>query len=127
MHLISKIILKLKNAISLNKKFIFLPKNYFCINLLYLLYSEGFILSFYLTDSKKRIKVFLKTESNGSSIIKNIKLISTPSNNHYLKYSHLTKLTNGIGIIVLSTPYGLFTSNTCIKKKIGGIAICHIT
>ena len=127
MHLISKIILKLKNAISLHKKFIFLPKNYFCINLLYLLYSEGFILSFYLTDSKKRIKVFLKTESNGSSIIKNIKLISTPSNNHYLKYSHLTKLTNGIGIIVLSTPYGLFTSNTCIKKKIGGIAICHIT
>jgi small subunit ribosomal protein S8 len=127
MLLISKIILKLKNAISLNKKFIFLPKNDFCINLLYLLYSEGFILGFYLTNSKKKIKIFLKTESNGSSIIKNVKLISTPSNNHYLKYSHLTKLTNGIGIIILSTPYGLFTSNSCIKKKIGGIAICHIT
>jgi len=126
MHLISKIILKLKNAISLNKKFVFLPKNDFCINLIYLLYSEGFILSFYLTNSKKRIKIFLKTESNGSSIIKNIKLISTPSNNNYLKYNHLTKLTNGVGIIVLSTPYGLFTSNSCIKKKIGGIAICHI-
>ncbi len=127
MLLISKIILKLKNAISLNKKFIFLPKNDFCINLLYLLYSEGFILGFYLTNSKKKIKIFLKTESNGSFIIKNVKLISTPSNNHYLKYSHLTKLTNGIGIIILSTPYGLFTSNSCIKKKIGGIAICHIT
>ena len=127
MHLISKIILKLKNAISLNKKFIFLPKNDFCINLIYLLYSEGFILSFYLTNSKKKIKVFLKNESNGSSIIKNIKLISTPSNNNYLKYNHLTKLTNGVGIIVLSTPYGLFTSDSCIKKKIGGIAICHIT
>ena len=127
MHLISKIILKLKNAISLNKKFVFLPKNDFCINLIYLLYSEGFILSFYLTNSKKRIKIFLKTESNGSSIIKNIKLISTSSNNNYLKYNHLTKLTNGVGIIVLSTPYGLFTSNSCIKKKIGGIAICHIT
>ena len=127
MHLISKIILKLKNAISLNKKFIFLPKNDFCINLIYLLYSDGFILSFYLTNSKKKIKVFLKNESNGSSIIKNIKLISTPSNNNYLKYNHLTKLTNGVGIIVLSTPYGLFTSNSCIKKKIGGVAICHIT
>ena len=77
MLLISKIILKLKNAISLNKKFIFLPKNDFCINLLYLLYSEGFILGFYLTNSKKRIKIFLKTESNGSSIIKNVKLIET--------------------------------------------------
>lgn len=127
MHLISKIILKLKNAISLNKKFFFLPKNDFCINLIYLLYSEGFILSFYLTNSKKKIKVFLKNESNGSSIIKNIKLISTPSNNNYLKYNHLTKLTNGVGIIVLSTPYGLFTSNSCVKKKIGGVAICHIT
>lgn len=127
MHLISKIILRLKNAISLNKKYIFLPKNDFCVNLIYLLYSEGFILSFYLTNSKKRIKVFLKTESNGSSIIKNIKLISTPSNNYFLKYNHLTKLTNGVGVIVLSTPYGLFTSNNCIKKKIGGVAICHIT
>ena len=126
MHLISKIILKLKNAISLNKKFIFLPKNDFCINLIYLLYSEGFILSFYLTNSKKKIKIFLKNESNGSSIIKNIKLISTPSNKNYLKYNHLTKLTNGVGIIILSTPYGLFTSNSCVKKKIGGIAICHI-
>jgi ribosomal protein S8 len=85
--------------------------------LIYLLYSEGFILSFYLTNSKKKIKVFLKNESNGSSIIKNIKLISTPSNNNYLKYNHLTKLTNGVGIIVLSTPYGLFTSNSCVKKK----------
>ncbi len=127
MLLISKIILKLKNAISLNKKFIFLPKNDFCMNLLYLLYSEGLILGFCLTNSRKKMKIFLKTESNGSSIIKNVKLISTPGNNHYLKYSHLTKLTNGIGIIILSTPYGLFTSNTCIKKKIGGIAICHIT
>ncbi len=104
-----------------------MPKNDFCINLIYLLYSEGFILSFHLTNSKKKIKVFLKTESNGSSIIKNIKLISTPSNNSHLKYNHLTKLTDGVGIIVLSTPYGLFTSNSCIKKKIGGMAICHIT
>jgi len=127
MHFISKIILKLKTAISLNKKSIFLPKNDFCINLLYLLYSEGFILSFYFTNSKKRIEVFLKTETNGSSILKNIRLISTPSNNHFLKYSHLTKLTNGVGIIILSTPYGLLTSSSCVKKKIGGIAICHIT
>ena len=127
MHLISQIVLKLKNAISLNKKFIFLPKNFFCINLLYLLYSEGFILSFSFTDSEKRVKVFLKTESNGSPIIKNIQLMSTPSNNQHLKYIHLTKLTNGTSIIVLSTPYGLLTSNSCIKKKIGGVAICYIS
>jgi len=127
MHLISQIVLKLKNAISLNKKFIFLPKNFFCINLLYLLYSEGFILSFSFTDSEKRVKVFLKTESNGSPIIKNIQLMSTSSNNQHLKYSHLTKLTNGTSIIVLSTPYGLLTSNSCIKKKIGGVAICYIS
>ena len=127
MLLISKIILKLKNAISLNKKFIFLPKNDFCMNLLYLLYSEGLILGFCLTNSRKKMKIFLKTESNGSSIIKDLKLISTPSDSYYLKYSHLTKLTNGIGIIILSTPYGLFTSSSCIKKKIGGVAICYIT
>ena len=40
--------------------------------------------------------------------------------NYFLKYNHLTKLTNGVGVIVLSTPYGLFKSNNCIKKNIGG-------
>jgi ribosomal protein S8 len=49
------------------------------------------------------------------------------SGDFQLNWNHPTKLTNGIGVIILSTPYGLFTSSSCVKKKIGGIAICHIT
>jgi small subunit ribosomal protein S8 len=116
----------LKNAIKCNKKFIFLPKTLFCFQFLKLMFKEGFIANVSEINSGKILKVQLKYSLNGDSSFKDIKLLSTPGKNIFLSYSQLTKLNEGIGILFISTNKGLFTSDYCLKNKIGGTGLCYI-
>lgn len=126
MNLFSAFTAQLKNAIQFNKKFIFLPKTAFCLKFLKLMFAEGFISSVIEINSGKRLKVFLKYSSTGTPTFKKIKLLSTSGKNSYLSYKQLTKMTQGLCVIVISTNEGLLTNQMCLKRKIGGTAICYI-
>ena len=77
-------------------------------------------------NSGKFLKVFLKYQSNGSPTLKEVKHFSTPGKSIYLTYTHLTKLNQGVGVFILSTSRGLLTNHSCLKKKIGGTALCYL-
>jgi small subunit ribosomal protein S8 len=126
MNLFCDLTSKLKNAIKSNKKFIILPKNSFCFNFLKLLFLEGFISSVVELNSGKLLKVSLKYNSSGSPCFKTIKLFSTPGNPQYVNFIGLTKLSYGVNVFIISTPNGLLTNQTCLKRKIGGTVLCSI-
>jgi len=116
----------LKNAINSNKKFILLPKSALCFSFLKLLFLEGFISSVVELESGKILKVFLKYHSDGSPCFKDIKLLSTPGKNQYLAYSQITSLSHGVGVFIISTTEGLLTNQACLRRKLGGTALCYI-
>lgn len=61
-----------------------MPK--FCYKILEILYQEGFIRGFkinFKSDNSKMVKVLLKYENTGASVIKNITLVSTPGRRVY--------------------------------------------
>lgn len=126
MKLFSSLTAQLKNAIQFNKKFIYLPKTSFCLTILKLMFAEGFISSVVEINSGKKLKVCLKYCSTGTPTLKKIKLLSTSGKNFYLSYKQLTKLTQGLCVLVISTNEGLLTNQMCLKRKIGGTAICYI-
>jgi ribosomal protein S8 len=43
-----------------------------------------------------------------------------------MSYNELTKISLGVGTIVISTNKGLMSHNSCIKLKLGGTALCSI-
>lgn len=126
MTVFSNLTSKLKNAQRFNREFIIVPKTALCLNFLKLLCLEGFISGVVEMNSGKLLKVNLKYQINGTPILKEIKVLSTPGKPTYLCYSHLTKLKQGVGTIILSTPIGLLTNQDCLKNKIGGTALCYL-
>ena len=126
MNLFPAFTAQLKNAIQFNQKFIFLPKTSFCLQFLKLMFAEGFISSVVEINLGKTLKVCLKYGSTGTPTFKKIKLFSTSGKISYLSYKQLTKMTQGLCVIVISTNEGLLTNQLCLKRRIGGTAICYI-
>ena len=118
---------KLKNAIRANKKYIYLPNSSLALELLRLLFLEGIILGVTKIKSGKILKVFLKYSSNGSPSFKDIKLLSKPGKMFYLSYKQIAKLSKGGGLFIISTKEGLLTNHLCLKRKIGGAALCYLS
>ena len=118
---------KLKNAIRANKKYIYLPNSSLALELFRLLFLEGIILGVTKIKSGKFLKVFLKYSSNGSPSFKDIKLLSKPGKMFYLSYKQIAKLSKGVGLFIISTKEGLLTNHLCLKRKIGGAALCYLS
>jgi ribosomal protein S8 len=114
---------KIKNASLSNNELISVPYNKFIINLLAVLYKEGFIQSFNMyqdVNCQTKVNIVLRYYYNKSSV-KNLKIISSPSKVRYLDYNSLTKLSTKKNVLFLSTSLGILTALDCKKKKIGGI------
>jgi small subunit ribosomal protein S8 len=118
---------KLKNGIRANKKYIYLPSSSLSLELLRLLLLEGIILGVTKIKSGKTLKVFLKYNSNGSPSFKDIKVLSKPGKMFYLSYKQIAKLSKGVGLFIISTKEGLLTNHLCLKRKIGGAALCYLS
>jgi len=121
-----KLLLKLKNASSVKKEAINFKCNASCLELLRLLYREGFIQSFNV-DSTTQLKyekqfnttIFLRYFYN-KPIFNSLKIISTPSYSKYLTLRDISKIQDRKNVLFLSTNQGFYTGLDCKKNKIGG-------
>jgi len=120
-----KFLSKLKNASLSKQEVISIDYNKLCLDVVKLLYKEGFIQSFSIKKisfgSNTQFKIFITLRYfNNKPIFKNLKIVSTPSRLNYLNIKDLSKISNKKIILILSTNRGLLTSLECKKHKIGG-------
>ena len=91
--------------------------------------DKGYIDSFNVIEkegNKKFIKVVLKYDESGSSVITEIKKISNPGRRVYEPHSNIKKFKNGYGTIVVSTSKGVLSNDAAYKEGVGGEMICSI-
>ena len=118
-------LLILKNASLKKLKSIHVVYNLKILHIIKLLYKEGFIQSFSCVLNKQYILIYFRYPLN-SNLLKNIKILSTPTKPVYLKYSDLIKILNKKILLVLcDSQLKFLTLTTCKKLKIGGVA-CFI-
>ena len=121
-----KLLLQLKNASTIKKEVVNFKCNVSCIELLKLLYKEGFIQSFNI-DSTTQLKyekqfnttIFLRYFYN-KPIFSNLKIVSTPSYSKYLTFKDISKIQDKKNVLFLSTNQGFLTGLDCKKNKTGG-------
>ena len=121
-----KLLLLIKNAAILNKETITCSYNKLYIDILKILYKEGFILYFKIINdnSKSANKILIGLKySFGKTSFNNIKFISVPSKTIYLTYKNLCKISDKKFTLFLSTNKGLFTLSKCKSLKLGGTAL----
>jgi len=90
--------------------------------------DKGYVESFSIIEdgNKKFIKVILKYDDNGNSVISELKKISKPGRRVYKPADEIKKFKNGYGTIVVSTSKGVLSNNDAHQAGVGGEVICSI-
>jgi small subunit ribosomal protein S8 len=93
-----------------------------------ILVDKGYLESFKVKEdgNKKTIKVVLKYDENGHSVINEVKKISKPGRRVYQSAEEVKTFKNGYGTLVVSTNKGVIANDEAFKQKVGGEVICSI-
>jgi len=93
-----------------------------------ILVDKGYLESYKVKEdgNKKTIKVVLKYDENGHSVINEIKKISKPGRRVYQGAEEIKSFKNGYGTLVVSTNKGVIANDEAFKQKVGGEVICSI-
>jgi len=93
-----------------------------------ILVDKGYLESFSVNEegNKKSIKVVLKYDDNGRSVINEIKKISKPGRRIYKGREDIKRFKNGYGTLIVSTSAGVLPNDEAYKRGIGGEVICSI-
>lgn len=102
------------------KSIIIGPKKNICESFLKLLWNEGFIAGYKISQNTENLEIFLKYTKNGKPAINSLKFLSKPSQRIYYSSKQIWKLDSSKTFIIFSTNRGLKSINECKKNKIGG-------
>ena len=93
-----------------------------------ILVDKGYLESYKVKEDgvKKTIKVVLKYDDNGHSVINEIKKISKPGRRVYQSAEDIRFFKNGYGTLVVSTNKGVIANDDAFRQKVGGEVICSI-
>lgn len=124
---ITDTLIRLKNGSTSTKKTVNVIKNKKTIQILNVLYKEGYILGYqFLSSDSNLIQVSLKY-INSVAVIKKIKIFSKVSKKIYCNLNMLSKQKNNNQLTIVSTSKGYLSANEALKLKIGGELICLIS
>ena len=70
------------------------------------------------------IHIFLKQNQEGGG--SENQQISRPQQRKYVSYKKLPTFENGLGLLILSTPKGVCTSQQAQKNRVGGEILCQV-
>lgn len=93
-----------------------------------ILVDKGYITKFIDIEDGKQglIRMFLKYDSYGHPVIREIDRVSKPGLRNYSSSKNVPRSQNGLGIVILSTSQGVMTDKEARKLNVGGEVLCTI-
>jgi small subunit ribosomal protein S8 len=93
--------------------------------------SEGYIEDVKVVSDEKRawskvLHLFLKYDTEGKSVVRQIQRISKPGCRIFRGVDGLGKVMDGLGIQVLSTSKGVLSDRQARKQRVGGEVVCKV-
>lgn len=127
---ISNVLTKIRNAQAVGHKIVSFPFSKINFELVKILSAEGYLGNVKESGkgTKKEIEIGLKYKDDKNTVpkIENSIRVSRGSQRIYVAKKDLGKISQGRGIVILTTSSGLMTSRDAYKKGIGGEVICKI-
>lgn len=127
-NLLSDFVTRIRNANIVYKNVVTVPANRLTKEIAKILRLEGFIDDFQLlnTNGSTEMRIYLKYESDKRRCLNDIVLVSTPGRRVYSSVDSLPRVKRGIGVAIVSTPYGVMTDKQARKIRQGGEIICYV-
>ena len=125
---ISDMLTRIRNASKARHDMMELPSSNVKAMIAKILKDEGYIKNFRVIDDDKQgiMKVYLRYDSKGESIVQNLKRISRPGLRRYCKADQVPEVLRGLGIAIISTSKGLLTDSEARKEGVGGEILCEV-
>ncbi len=119
---------RIRNGQRARKSTIIAPASKFRANVLDVLKREGYIRDYSLHNLRPGIdelKIELKYYE-GDPVIREISRVSKPGRRVYSKIKDLSRVYNGLGIAILSTPRGVMSDAEAREANVGGEVLCQV-
>jgi len=119
---------RIRNGQRAGKESVAAPDSKLRRNVLEVLKREGFIRGFSdyeVRTGVKELKIELKYHE-GTPVIQKIARVSTPGRRVYSKIKDLSRVYNGLGISIISTPRGVMSDAEARAANVGGEVLCQV-
>ncbi len=125
---IADMLTRIRNAKKAKHGRVDIPKSNVKVEIAKALAREKFIARYRVIEDKVqgRIRVYLRYDSKGESIITNLQRISKPGLRKYVGKADIPRVYGGIGTAILSTSRGVLTDKEARHEKVGGEVLCYV-
>lgn len=119
---------RLKNGLHREAENVDIPASELKEGLCKKLLEQGYITDykFIRTPRQGNLRVYLKYDDGGDSVISELERKSKPSRRVYLKVDEIPVVKSGLGIALLTTPEGVLTGREAREKNVGGEFLCEV-
>lgn len=125
---IGDLLTRIRNGQRAGKDAVTSPGSKMRQNVLDVLKREGYIRGYEVEEIRPRhtqIRIELKYHG-GSPVIRHIQRVSKPGRRVYSGIRSLSRVYNGLGISILSTPAGVMSDAEARAARVGGEVICEV-
>jgi len=126
---VADLLTRIRNACQEKHEKVEIPASRLKANVVRVLKEEGFIKNFRLIRDDSglvTIKVYLKYDDKGESVIRGIRRVSKPGLRKYSGVESIPKVLGGVGMTILSTSKGVLASQKAAQNKVGGEILCEV-
>lgn len=123
---IADMLTRIRNAVAVKKSEVTIPYSKLKMSIGEILVREGYVAKIEEAKIPSRVLVVTLKYNGGTGAVQNLKRISKPGHRRYVKKDDISKVLNGLGLAILSTPRGIMTDADAIKAGVGGELLCEI-
>src|ERR1700746_3707314 len=112
---------RIRNAQMRNKSKVTSPSSRLRESVLDVLKNEGYIRGYAVMQREGRSEIEIELKYfDGEPVIREIERVSKPGRRVYTSVKNLSRVNNGLGISVLSTPKGIMADHDASDANVGG-------
>ena len=125
---IADFLTRIRNAISANKRWVDIPSSNIKNRIAFVLKEEKYIKDFFFINDRDfiTIRIFLKYDINGKSVIEKISRCSRPGQRIYVGSKEIPRVLDGLGVSILSTSKGVVSNKSAVQLGVGGELLCEV-
>ena len=125
---IADFLTRIRNAYRTDKRWVDIPSSNMKKRIAYVLKEEKYIKDFFFINDGEfqTIRIFLKYDFSGVSVIESIQRCSRPGQRIYVGSGEIPRVLDGLGISILSTSKGVISNKTASKLGVGGELLCEV-
>ena len=126
---IADFLTRIRNGLAAKKRWVDVPSSALKKRISLVLKEEKYINDFFFITSegnKETIRIFLKYDYNGDSVIENIKRVSKPGLRVYVGAGEAPRVLDGLGVSIISTSKGVLSNKKAKQLGVGGELLCEV-